>query len=407
MELTDVKIRKSKPREKGYEVKGGRGLFLRVLPSGEKSWCIRYVFEGVSKRLAIGRYPDMTLAEARERNIEARKDIRQGIDPATKKREEEAARRASPTFGDLWQEFQDKELRDRPATAARKSMIKKNVLPAWNDRKISSITRRDAVLLLDEVRERAPVMSNRLLGLLTRMFSFAVERGTADTNPLIGMRRAPERARSRVLDDAEIKTFWFALDKPEVNLYIPTKLALKSVLLTAARPGEVSAMRWSEIDGDAWVIPKERSKNGEECRRPILPMFKAILDEVAVYSGDSPFVFKSSYMENRPINTSALAKGLLRYRTEIGITGEPYTPHDLRRSARTKFAELGIDDVTSEKLLGHKLSGVLGIYNRYGYDAEKQKALGLWEQRLQVILGLSAPASNVIRMTEVRHVQEK
>jgi integrase len=235
------------------------------------------------------------------------------------------------------------------------------------------------------------------------MFNFAAERGHLDHSPLAGMRsRAKETARARVLSDDEIKALWAALDlESTVDLYRLTKLALKVILLTGQRPGEVAGMRWDQIMDDLWIIPAEQRKNQEENRVPILPMLKDVIEEARAYSSDSPFVFRSSHGENRSVTVGALANALRRHRAEIGIP-ERFTPHDLRRTVRTRLAEIGITDIVAEKLLGHKLQGILAVYNRHPYDMEKRAALSLWEQRLQSILGHAGAVSNVIPF-EVRH----
>jgi integrase len=397
MPLTDLAIRKLRPKKCRYEVADIRGLFLRVLPSGKKAWSFRYIIQEQPRRMFLGYYPALSLAQAHEKHALALQEVQRGIDPAAKAREDEAKRRAASTVKGLWLEFLEKELKGRPATPDRERMIEKDVLPVWEKRKVASITRRDAVLLLDDVRERAPVTANRLQGLMVRMFNFAAERGHLDHSPLAGMRsRTKEAARARVLSDDEIKTLWAALDlESTVDIYRLTKLALKAILLTGQRPGEVAGMRWDEIDDETWVIPKERSKNGDENRVPVLPMLKDVIEQARVYSSDSPFVFRSSHGENRSVTVGALANALRRHRTEMKIL-ERFTPHDLRRTVRTRLAEIGVSDIVAEKVLGHKLQGILAVYNRHPYEAEKRAGLSLWEQRLKGILGHAGAVSNVI-----------
>jgi integrase len=178
-------------------------------------------------------------------------------------------------------------------------------------------------------------------------------------------------------------------------------LALKLILLTGQRPGEVSNMAWADIDGDVWIIPEGKSKT-EGNRVPLLPMAQEVLEMAKVYSGENPFVFPSSHNEGRPMTVRALSNAIRRHRSEIGIT-EHFSPHDLRRSLRTLLAQLGVDDVTAEKVLGHKLQGVLGIYNRYGYDDEKRSALSQWERSLKKIVGIETNGSaKVINIMDAR-----
>ena len=257
--------------------------------------------------------------------------------------------------------------------------------------------------MLDGVRKRAPVTANRVQGILVRMFNFASERGIIEHSPLTGMKRAKEKSRARVLTDDEIKALWNALDleRKDIDIYRPTKLALKLILLTGQRPGEVSSMSWADIEGDWWTIPEGKSKT-EGNRVPILPMVRRVLEEAESYSRGTPFVFESSYKEGNPLTVKALSNAIRRHREEIGIP-ERFTPHDLRRTLRTRLAELGIDDIVAEKVLGHKLQGMLAIYNRHGYEQEKTQALQKWESKLKKILGIEQSRNgNVILITEAR-----
>lgn len=353
--------------------------------------------------MTLGTYPEVSLAEAREKHALASKEVRNGIDPGRKAIEEKTKAKAEPTFKDLLDEFWEVELSTKPTGTERKRLVTKDALPLWKHRKVTSLRRRDAVVLLDEVRKRAPVGANRLQGVLVRMFNFASERGIIDFSPLVGMRRGKETSRIRVLADNEIIPLWacLSLDRTDVDIYRLTKLALKAILLTGQRPGEVAGMRWDQIDDEWWTIPSECRKNHEANRIPILPMMANIIEQAKIYSSDSPYVFRSTHKENVPVTRGALANAIRRHRTEMKI-GEHFTPHDLRRTLRTRLAELGVSDLVAEKVLGHKLQGVLGIYNRHSYDTEKRQAIAMWEKRLSDILGLHGPATNVIPF-EVRH----
>lgn len=398
MTLTDLTIRKMTPKTERFEILDANGLYIRVMPTGKKSWVFRYNFEGTPRRMTLGSYPAVTLAEAREKHSLASQDIVKGIDPGVKAQEEKAKRKAAPTFQELLDEFWEMELIHKPTGKERKRLVEKDALASWGKRKVSSITRRDALLLLDEVRKRAPITANRVQGVLVRMFNFASERGIIDFSPLTGMRRTRESGRSRVLTDDEIKSFWLCLDleRKDIDIYRLTKLALKTILLTGQRPGEVSGMTWEQIQGEWWIIPAEKRKNQEANRVPILPMLEAILEQAKIYSGESQYVFRSSYNEGQPLTVKAMCRAVSRHRPEMNI--EHFTPHDLRRTLRTRLAEIGVSDVVAEKILGHKLQGVLGIYNRHSYDVKKRQALFAWENRLREILGLSKPFSNVISL---------
>jgi integrase len=310
----------------------------------------------------------------------------------------EAMEKAAPTVGNLFEEFWDMELRHKISGLEQKRLIIKDALPAWGRRKVASITRRDAVLLIDGVRERAPITANRLQGVLVRMFNFAAERGILEHSPLIGMRKKAEQARKRVLSDEEIRILWSALDieNMRMDIYRVSKLALKLILITGQRPGEVCGMTWDEIGPEGfWNVPAERRKGRVAQRVPLSNIALEVIEQARIYSGESRFVFLSSQKVNEPMTTHALSKALLRHWQEIGFQ-EAFTPHDLRRTLRTRLAELGVNDIVAELVLGHKIKGIAGVYNRHSYDVEKRQALEKWENKLRKIVGIEQPSTGKI-----------
>jgi integrase len=308
-------------------------------------------------------------------------------------KEKRAKLKASPTVSQLLDEFYNMELADTPSGKERKRLLKKDIVPAWGKRKVKDITRRDAVLLIDKVRKRAPIGASRLQSAMVRMWNFAAERGIIDFSPLVGMRRPREKPKTRVLTNDEIVKLWAGLDleNTKIDIYRPTKLAIKLILLLGQRPGEISDMRWSEIDesGMVWTIPPERAKNHQENRVPLNRMALETIQQAKAYSvDDSDFVFPSSFKPTQALSRAALGKAILRHwgEDEMGLD-EKFTPHDLRRTVRTRLAEIGVSDVIAERVLGHKLQGLLAVYNQHSYDSEKRQALAMWELRLSEILG--------------------
>lgn len=392
MSLTDIQTRKAKPQEKRYELTDGKGLTLLVLPSGTKSWVLRYQFEGKARRLTLGQYPSITLAQARNKTLETRIDIHNNIDPAIKKAEAKRSRINAPTFALIIEELWRKELSQIKSGQETKRLLLRDIIPVWGNRKVKDIKRRDIVLLLDEIENRAPITRNRVHGALSRLFNFAAERGIIDDSPCTRIRKVPEKGRSRVLTDEEICKFWHALDldNKTVDAYRLTKLALKMILLTGQRPGEVIGMRWDEIDQNSgwWNIPPERMKNMEAHHIPLTHTIINILDLAKPLSGESAYVFKSSYKpDDAPMTASTLSRTLRRHWHEIAVDteAERYTPHDLRRTVRTRLAELGVNDVIAERILAHKLQGIMAVYNHHSYDAEKRHALELWDSKIHQI----------------------
>jgi integrase len=338
---------------------------------------------------AVGKLPFLSLLEAREEHAKARAKLTRGVDPGIERKRERQSRKGSPTFSDLISEFWEIEIKEKKSGPETLRLLKRDILPAWGKVKVADIKRRDIVLLLDGIRARAPVTGNRVHGALTRLFNFASERGVIDDSPCTRIRKAKENGRSRVLSDEEIKLLWAALDLKNrtIDVWPLTKLALRLILLTGQRPGEVCGMAWAEIGEDGfWTIPAERMKNKDPHRVPLCSMAREVLEAARRYSGNSEFVFQSSFKGGFPETVRALSRAIIRHFREVGFQ-EKFTPHDLRRTLRTKLAEIGIPDHIAERVLGHKLQGILAVYNRHSYDEEKYQALEAWETRLREIVG--------------------
>jgi integrase len=397
MALTDLQVRKMTPKKERFEVLDVNGLYIRVMPTGKKSWVFRYNFEGNPRRMTLGSYPAITLTDVREKHAAASNDIAKGIDPGVNAQVAKSKHKAAPTFSEMLDEFWEIELNIKKSGIQTKKLLEKNAVPAWGKRKVADIRRRDIVILLDGIRARAPIVGNRVQGALSRMFNFAAERGVIDDSPCTRIRKFVEHGRVRVLSDHEIKIFWDALDLENQTMDINrlSKLALKMILLTGQRPGEVAGMTLAEVDGNFWNVPPARTKNGVENRVPLNPMAMEVIKNAQVYSGDSLYVFRSPHKSDASLSRHSLSRAVSRHWLEIGFD-EAFTPHDLRRTLRTRLAEIGISDTVAERVMGHKLQGVLGIYNRHGYDLEKRNALLSWELRLREIVGISEPVSNVI-----------
>lgn len=383
-------LEKVKPKKNRYELKDGRGLYLRVMPSGSMSWVYVYKFEGILRRMTIGSYPAMGLAEARRKHSEAVIMVKNGLDPGRKKTDEKKKLKGEPTFADFLNEFWETYLIKRKAGAATRRLIAKDAIPEWRLRRLNAITRRDVVRLHDKVAKRAPVTANRLLGALSKLFDHAVKRGVLENNPCLMIEKIEEKPRARVLTDAEIVSLWLALDldNKKIDLFRSTKLALRLILLTGCRGGEVAGALWSEIDAGVWHIPGNRTKNGDPLDVPLTPMMQNVLNDAEALAGDRPFVFSSSHLDG-PITRHSLSVATNRHWKEFGCE-KKFTPHDLRRTVRTKLAEIGVDDHIAERIMGHRLQGMLKVYNRYPYLYEKRAALLRWESHLKKLLGLDA-----------------
>lgn len=386
--LTDLQLRKFKP-------KGGRQIlwdsdgFGILIGKRRKTFVYRYSFNGKRKLMTLGQYPAVTLQEAHKEAAEARLKVARGIDPGAEIKDAKAARKAAPTVEEAIKELYDEELISKRSGKETLRILSYDVIPHWGSRKVADITRRDIKLLLNGVKARAPVTANRVYSALSRLFGFCVESGIIDNSPFTHVKKPiKEIPKSRVLTDLELKLLWEGLSPTNktVDIYRGTKLALKLIILTGCRPGEIVGMRWDEINDGVLTIPAIRMKGAEVHRVPLTDMAIEVIAEARTLSGDSPFVFRSTHKGSSPLTAGSLSRAVLRHRAEMKIS-EPFTPHDLRRTLRTRLAELGIQDVVAERVLAHKLQGILKVYNRYDYDKEKREALSQWENRLRVIVG--------------------
>jgi integrase len=406
MGLTDLQVKKLVPRNTRFEVSDGKGLSIRITPRGVKTWIFRYQFNLIPRRMTLGNYPGIGLADARERHAQAMQDLQRGLDPGLKVREAKARLKAAPTMGDLVNELWETELKEKKSGSETLRLLKKDVIPSWGKRKVADIKRRDIVLLLDGIVKRgSPITRNRVHSALTRLFNFAAERGVIEDSPCTRIRKLTETNKNRVLTDAEIKLLWEALDleRKDIDIFWTTKMVLKMIFLTGQRSGEICGMTWNEIlDRNIWVIPAARMKNNQEHKLPLTDTAKGIIEQARTLLGDrGPFVFCSPYRD-KPIRPHSLSRAILRHREEMGIEN-PFTPHDIRRTVRTRLAELKVDEFIAERVLGHKLQGMLAVYNQYDYLPEKRKALETWEKRLQAIVGIKTVRSGNVIPFEVRH----
>lgn len=403
MKFTDRQIKNLKPSDQRYEVFEDRGFGIRVSPAGRKTFIYLYRMPGEvnKRRLSLGTYPAMPLAEAHRRYAEAREMVTQGIDPGTKAMAEKKEERQAPTVAALAEEYLEKWAKPRKRSwKTDKRILEKDVLTEWGERKARDIGRRDVIRLLDNIVDRgAPIGANRTLAMIRKMFNFAMSRDIVPTSPCAAVQApAPENRRDKVLSAEEIKSFWQGLDKTRMTEGI--RLALKLQLVTAQRKGEVISAEWSDLDLKEgwWTIPAEKAKNGLPHRVPLSPMALDILQAARTLAGDSQWLFPSP-RGPRHITAAAVDHAL---RLSIkALEMEHFVPHDLRRSAASHMTGSGVSRLVVQKILNHVENGVTAVYDRHSYDQEKRQALEAWGRKLEEIIGGTEKISNVIPL--IRH----
>ncbi len=375
-----------------------KGLGIRVAPSGRKTWVLMYRVRGDKRlrRATLGTYPILTLADARD---QARSDLSaaaKGRDPASERK----AERAAETFGELAEDYMRRYAKKRKRSWFKdRQALDRDLLPRFRHRKAANIKRREVIALLEEIADRgAPVGSNRTLEIIRRIYNWGIEQEIVTVNPCQRIKKVgTERRRERVLSDDEIRTVWAAFEDETPGMRDLFRLRL----LTAQRPGEVSRMRWEDIDMASawWTIPPEFSKNGLAHRVPLSAPAMEILRQVEGYGNEVGWVFPSPTGKG-PLR--AVWRAMRNIRKQSGVE---FVPHDLRRTAATRMTgDLGIARLTVAKVLNHVETGVTATYDRHTYDREKRQALEAWGQRLEEIVSGRAAAAvgNVVELPGAR-----
>lgn len=358
MKFSDKYIQSLRPTEKRRYIREQHGFAIRVQPSGLRTFF--YIFELAGKRqhINLGDYPDVTLAEARLKFQEVYSQVAKGTPPEPKE--------APMHFKDfankylLWSEQNHSPAWHKTI----KLSLVNDVLPVLGNKTLLSIRRRDAIDLLEQVAHRAPGQSANVQKAARGVFEYALQREYCEHNPFTKLSKVvPDLVptkRDRVLTESEIRTLWWTLDDSACSN------ALRLILLTAQRPGEVAGMRRNEIEGCVWVIPKERAEKGQGAHSvPLLQYAARIIQD---QPGDIFEVKRNSLSQ---VLSRAKYHGLKRF-----------TPHDLRRTARTLMAKLGIPEEHAEAVLNHTKRGMVRVYNQYQYLEEKRAALFQLQQEV-------------------------
>ena len=406
--LTAVAVANLKPRSQRYEVSdpGCAGLRVVVFPSRKKSFVVRFRFRGLPRKLTLGPClgggngqgepadtPELntplSLAAARELATKALRQAKSGSDPcAAKQRARQQERAAeSETLRAISDEYLRREgprLRTLNQRRADLELLCASVLGRLP---VAQITRGQYSRVLDHIADNNGLArTDRCLSALRTLLSWHASRSDFISPLVRGMRRTSprERARSRVLTNAELRKVWLAAeqDKGAFGAFI------KFTLLTATRRGESAALRRSELsDGGAtWIIPGAKYKNGKDHLIPLSPAARAIVAAMPVLAGGD-HVFSAT--GTNPLG--AWAKRKKAFDKACGVSG--WRLHDLRRTARTLLSRAGISADHAEMCLGHALGGVRGVYDRFEYRDEKLRA---FEALAALIQGIVHPPSDVV-----------
>jgi integrase len=400
--LTDRRIRSLKADGHQYEVTDGfvSGLSLRVFPTGSKSWFLRYGPREARQRIVLGPYPALTLEAARDKARELVAGVKiVGRDPVAEKKAARTARRKAvgATFEALSAFYLEEHAKRNKRLRAWKEDERKlrvEVLPVWGSRPAAEIRRTDVRELLEKIAaERGGVCANRTRALVSRVFTFGIEKERVESNPVYGFKRLyAEKPRERVLAEEEVRALWPFFDR----LQPAVAAAWRLILLTAQRPGEVLSMRWRDLERDSrgwwWNLPAELTKTNRAHRVPLSPQALAVVEALRPLTGSTEWVFASRADGKR---LTWLSHSSARLRGWSGL--DHFTPHDLRRTAATWLGRHGVRPDTIDQLLNHAAGRISRTYNRAGYDAEKRQAVTLLGELVEAVLA-GEERSNVVRI---------
>lgn len=429
VKLFDKTVKNAAPRDRRYEIADSLqpGLRLVVQPSGAKSWAYRYEREdrkGVKVTLGRAAGPGaLTLQQARDAANDARRLRSTGGDPADRRRgerraeaarieaEEREARRKDDTVENVLARFYKDHVEGLKSAHEVTRLLNKE-LKGWKRRRVDDVSRADAIKLIDAIKARgAGTTANRTRANARKFFNWCIAKGLIDANPFAMTQPVKaEVARDRILDDDELRLLSVAI----MRLDWPWRQFFTLVMMTGQRREECAGMRWSEInlqtDNPVWVLPPSRTKNSRE---HAVPLSSQVVDMVAGVERitDSPFVFTttgrtsiSGFSDGKErLDTVMLeiarAEAVERGNDPDAVTIAPWRIHDLRRTVASGMARLGVGVAVVEKILNHQsgtFAGIVGVYQRHDFLAEKRHALNLWADHVASLT--TARESNVVRL---------
>src|SRR6516225_3433439 len=361
------------------------GLGLRIR-DGRRTLVFQYKIGDQHRRMNLGAVSAISFGKTRETAKDLYARVRLGQDPASEKAE--ARMNAAETFAAVAARFLEyKRTRLRPRSYPD---VERHLLvhaKALHGLQLAKIERRDIATVIAAVADNSgAVTGNRVRTSLSTFFSWAMMYGLIEGNPVAGTARNREHSRERVLDPVELRAIWNNLADDHYGAIV------KLLALTGQRAGEIAALRWSEIHGNTVVLPSDRTKNHRVHVVPLSAAARAILEaqprRTNAAGRERDLIFGHG---EGAFSGWSKAKGELDARI-TAVIGKPlphWTPHDLRRTAATQMAELGVQPHVIEGVLNHvsgHRAGVAGIYNRASYEREKTIALDLWADRLMAIV---------------------
>src|ERR1019366_1291157 len=364
--LTELYIKKTAPRERTFLVWDTfqRGLALQVRPSGHRAWKCVYTHHGRPRWYHIGNAAAIGLSDARKLARRVMFQVAEGKDPAAEKK----AERSKGTFEELATRYvEEYAKRKNKSWKQADALVRRHLIPRWGKLQAADVSRSDVKAMM--ARINAPVVANQVLAAASAIFAWAIREEIVKTNPCQLVERNDTKSRERVLSDSEIPKFWVAFD----SAGLVQSTALKMILLTGQRPGEVAHMRREHIEDGWWTMPGEPiaalgwlgTKNGQSHRVWLATPAQALLAEMP----ESGLVFAGA----RGAAVAKLDSAMRDICKALGA--ERATPHDLRRTFSTKVTGLGYGTEAMNRVTNHKEGGIASVYDRHGYGNENKNIM--------------------------------
>jgi integrase len=386
--LTELYVQKARPEPHAFNVwdEKAPGLVLRIQPTGQRAYKAVYSYRGRPRWYHIGR---VGLSDARRIATKIRLDVAEGRDPVAIRQ----AERGTGTFAELAAKYVEQHAkRKNKSWKQADALVSRYLLPRWGKLEAKSITRSDVRAMM--ARIEAPVLANQVLAAASAIFSWAINQEVLVANPCRGVERNETRRRERVLADSEVPKFWKAFD----DAGLVASSALKMILLTGQRPGEVAHMRREHVVDGWWQMPGAPdaklgwpgTKNAESHRVWLSAPAQALLAELDDVASTG-FVFSGA--RSRPVrDLDAVMRTIC---AELGV--ERATPHDLRRTFSTKVTALGFGRDAMNRVTNHKEGGIGDVYDVHDYAAENKRVMEVVAKRIMA-LAAGRVASNVLEM---------
>lgn len=379
----------------------GGGLTFTLSKAGTATWVFRYRHSGKAKEYTIGNYPDLSLRLAVSEAAKLRVQVDLGKDVASEKRKTKLEQRTAQTFEDLAKQYLELAAPKLKVTTKNEleRYLKKDIYPRIGKLPAKDVTAREIVYVVERVAERSQSVARRTFEQLSVILSFGVARHAVLRNPCADLKI------SAILGETKPRRPRVMLSEKELRVILPSlgalgrenALAIKILLATCTRKSELIKARWDDIRDGLWTIPAENAKTKKAFVVPLAPTVEEWFAELRAIAGDSLYVLparKRGYGKKADtISKSTLNVAIARL--NIGV--QDFSPHDLRSTARSHLAAMGVNVIVAERCLNHELGGLLSIYDRHDYLDERRRVLEKWASLLTDFeAGITSDLTNVV-----------